>query len=53
MERHKKLGFRDLSHEWDRTTHIKNFDQIDSIVHSWLDYPKFGHASATDYASRE
>lgn len=35
--------------------HVKNFDQIDSrayLVHSWLKYPKFGHASATDYAAR-
>jgi len=34
---------------------VENFDQIDSrayLVHSWLKYPKFGHASATDYASR-
>jgi N-acetyl sugar amidotransferase len=51
----KKRGFRDLTHEWERTHHIENFDQIDSVaylVHSWLKYPKFGHASATDYASR-
>lgn len=51
----KKRGFKDLTHEWDRTHHIENFDQIDSrayLVHSWLKYPKFGHASATDYASR-
>ena len=51
----KKRGFKDLSHEWDRTHHIENFDQIDSrayLVHSWLKYPKFGHASATDYAAR-
>ncbi|HOE56567.1 MAG TPA: N-acetyl sugar amidotransferase, partial [Bacillota bacterium] len=35
--------------------HIENFDQIDSrayLVHSWMKYPKFGHASATDYAAR-
>lgn len=51
----KKRGFKDLTHEWDRTHHIESFDQIDSrayLVHSWLKYPKFGHASATDYASR-
>lgn len=51
----KKHGFHDLTHEWDRTHHAENFDQIDSrayLVHSWLKYPKFGHASATDYASR-
>ena len=51
----KKHGFHDLTHEWDRTHHVENFDQIDSrayLVHSWMKYPKFGHASATDYASR-
>ncbi|MBR3149664.1 MAG: N-acetyl sugar amidotransferase [Eubacterium sp.] len=51
----KEHGFRDLTGEWDRRHHIENFDQIDSrayLVHSWLKYPKFGHASATDYASR-
>ena len=51
----KSRGFKDLTHEWDRTHHIENFDQIDSrayLVHSWLKYPKFGHASATDYAAR-
>ena len=51
----KRRGFHDLSHEWDRTHHVENFDQVDSrayLVHSWLKYPKFGHASATDYASR-
>ena len=51
----KKRGFKDLTHEWDRGHHIENFDQIDSrayLVHSWLKYPKFGHATATDYAAR-
>lgn len=51
----KKYGFRDLTHEWNRTHHIENFDQIDSpayLIHPWLKYPKFGHASATDYAAR-
>lgn len=51
----KSVGFHDLTHEWQRTHHIEQFDQIDSrayLVHSWLKYPKFGHASATDYASR-
>lgn len=51
----KNRGFKDLTHEWDRTHHVENFDQIDSrayLVHSWLKYPKFGHASATDYAAR-
>lgn len=51
----RKRGFHDLSHEWDRTHHVENFDQVDSrayLVHPWLKYPKFGHASATDYAAR-
>lgn len=51
----KSVGFKDLSGEWDRTHHAENFDQIDSfayLVHSWMKYPKFGHASATDYVSR-
>lgn len=51
----KKYGFHDLTHEWNRTHHVENFDQIDSrayLVHSWMKYPKFGHASATDYSAR-
>lgn len=51
----KKRGFRDLTHEWKRSHHIEDFDQVDSkayLVHSWLKYPKFGHAFATDYAAR-
>ncbi len=51
----RKHGFHDLTHEWYRTHHVENFDQIDSrayLVHSWMKYPKFGHASATDYAAR-
>ena len=51
----KSWGFHDLTHEWDRTHHIENFDQIESpayLLHSWLKYPKFGHGSATDYAAR-
>ena len=51
----KTRGFHDLTHEWDRKHHVESFDQIDSrayLVHSWLKYPKFGHATATDYCSR-
>jgi len=51
----KSRGFKDLSGEWKRTHHIENYDQIDSrayLVHPWLKYPKYGHASATDIASR-
>lgn len=51
----KRYGFHDLIHEWIRTHHIEQFDQVESpayLVHSWMKYPKFGHASATDYAAR-
>lgn len=51
----KSRGFHDLTHEWDRTHMAENFDQVDSrayLVHAWLKYPKFGHASATDYTAR-
>jgi N-acetyl sugar amidotransferase len=51
----RSRGFHDLTHEWDRTHHVENYDQIDSrayLVHSWLKYPKFGHAAATDYTAR-
>ncbi len=51
----KKHGFHDLTHEWNRTHHVEDFDQVDSrayLVHSWMKYPKFGHQFATDYASR-
>ena len=51
----KKFGFRDLVGEWRREHTFEDFDQIDSmayLVHPWLKYPKFGHASATDYASK-
>lgn len=50
-----KRGFKDLTHEIDRQHHIENFDQVDSLaylLHPWMKYPKFGHASATDYASK-
>lgn len=51
----KRWGFHDLTHEWIRTHHVEQMDQVESpayLVHSWMKYPKFGHASATDYASR-
>lgn len=51
----KNRGFHDLTGEWDRSMMAENYDQIDSrayLVHAWLKYPKFGHACATDYASR-
>ncbi len=51
----KSRGFHDLTGEWERTMMAENYDQVDSaayLVHAWLKYPKFGHACATDYASR-
>lgn len=51
----KTRGFHDLTGEWERTHMAEQFDQVDSqayLVHPWMKYPKFGHASATDYASR-
>lgn len=51
----KRYEFHDLTHEWNRTHCVEHMDQVDSpayLVHPWLKYPKFGHASATDYTSR-
>jgi N-acetyl sugar amidotransferase len=51
----KSVGLHDLTHEWDRTNHVEQFDQVDSrayLVHAWMKYPKFGHQAATDYSSR-
>ena len=51
----KKYGFHDLTHEWTRTHHVEQFDQVDTpayLIHPWMKYPKFGHASATDYSAR-
>lgn len=51
----KKYGFRDLSQEWNRSHHVESFNQIDSygyLFNGWMKYPKFGHAHATDHASR-
>lgn len=51
----KRRGFRDLTHEWERTNHIENFNQIDSygyLLNAWMKFPKYGHAYATDYAAR-
>ena len=51
----KKYGFIDLANEWNREHHIENFYQVDSrayLVHPWMKYPKFGHATATDAACR-
>lgn len=51
----KTRGFKSLNGEWDRTHHIENFNQIDGkgyLLNAWMKYPKYGHTSATDYASR-
>lgn len=51
----KRYGFHDLTHEWVRTHCVENMDQVDSrayLIHPWMKYPKFGHASATDYCAR-
>ncbi len=50
-----KRGFWTLTNEWQRTNMIEGFTQVDSrayLVHAWMKYPKFGHATATDSASR-
>ncbi|AOV08498.1 N-acetyl sugar amidotransferase [Sporosarcina ureilytica] len=51
----KRNGFMDLTHEWQREHTFETFDQIETpayLIHPWLKYPKFGHATATDYASK-
>lgn len=35
----KSRGFHDLTHEWQRTHHIEQFDQVDSrayLIHPWM-----------------
>jgi len=54
-ERAKKFGFHHLGHEWIREGTIEQYNQIDSpgyLINQWFKYPKFGHASATEMASR-
>ncbi|MCF8297386.1 MAG: N-acetyl sugar amidotransferase [Saprospiraceae bacterium] len=51
----KQFGFRHLGHEYQREGTIEQYNQIDSIgylLNQYLKYPKFGHASATEMASR-
>ena len=51
----KRWGFRHLEHEYIREGTIENYNQIDSLgylLNQYLKYPKFGHASATEMASR-
>lgn len=52
----KSRGLHDLKGEWRRSQHADDYDQIDTVaylVHPWLKYPKFGHAFATDFVSRQ
>lgn len=51
----KRWGFRHLGHEYQREATLEQYNQIDSIsylLNQYLKYPKFGHASATEMASR-
>ena len=51
----KRYGFRHLEHEHERENTLENFDQIDSLsylINPSLKFQKFGHAIATDYASK-
>ncbi|MFJ7732317.1 N-acetyl sugar amidotransferase [Lysinibacillus sp. NPDC097231] len=51
----KRHGFRHMEHEWAREGTIENYNQIDSpayLINQWFKYPKFGHSSTTEMASR-
>ena len=51
----KRNGFKHLGHEYQREGTLEQYNQIDSIgylLNQYLKYPKFGHASATEMASR-
>lgn len=51
----KRYGFKHLGHEYIREGTIEQYNQLDSIsylLNQFLKYPKFGHASATEMASR-
>jgi hypothetical protein len=51
----KRWGFRHLGHEYMREGTIEQYNQIDSLgylLNQYLKYPKYGHASATEMASR-
>lgn len=51
----KRWGFHHMEHEYQREGTLENYNQIDSIsylLNQYLKYPKFGHASATEMASR-
>jgi N-acetyl sugar amidotransferase len=51
----KRWGFHHLGHEYIREGTLEQYNQIDSIsylLNQYLKYPKFGHASASEMASR-
>lgn len=51
----KRQGFKHMDHEWLREGTIENYNQIDSpsyLINQWFKYPKFGHSSTTEMASR-
>lgn len=51
----KRWGFKHLGHEYVREGTLEQYNQVDSLsylVNQYLKYPKFGHASATEMASR-
>ncbi|MBN18536.1 MAG: N-acetyl sugar amidotransferase [Chloroflexi bacterium] len=51
----QKFGFKHLGHEHVREGTLENYNSIDSLTYllnQFLKYPKFGHASATEMASR-
>ena len=51
----KLWGFKHLGHEYQRESSIDVYDQIDSLsylLNPYLKYLKYGHAYATDIASR-
>ena len=50
-----RFGFRTLAGEWDREGFVDNYEQVDSpgyLMNAWLKYPKFGHASVTDFCCK-
>jgi hypothetical protein len=51
----RRWGFQHLAHEYVREGTLEQYNQIDSLgylINQYLKYPKFGHASATEMASR-
>jgi len=51
----KRHGFHHMDHEYKREGTIENYNQIDSLgylINQWFKYPKYGHASVTEMASR-